>query len=217
VAEEAPEPQYEEKMVPHSYPLKAKEELVGVRRLSKDATKEAKARIKDLEKRDNDKYKTDEAKNDFESIIYEFKDFLYDDENSYYETETEIEALLEACSEARDWLDDAGAEVGYKTFQTKTYELQSKYSKLKNRKTEHKMREEYLEAIFGRLKQMKDEIPAILENKPWISEDEARDVTDKIDETTTWLSEKVEAQNEVGLAADPAFSMDSVQPKIEKV
>ena len=130
MAEEAPEPQYEEKMVPHSYPLKAKEELVGVRRLSKDATKEAKARIKDLEKRDNDKYKTDEAKNDFESIIYEFKDFLYDDENSYYETETEIEALLEACSEARDWLDDAGAEVGYKTFQTKTYELQSKYSKL---------------------------------------------------------------------------------------
>lgn len=173
--------------------------------------------MKELEKRDNDKFKTDEAKNDFESIIYEFKDFLYDDENEVYESAAQIEALLEACTEARDWLDDAGPEVGYKTFQTKTYELQSKYSKLKTRKSEHKMREEYLEAIFARLQTMKEEMPKALENKPWISEDEHKDVNDKIEEAVSWLNEKVEAQNDVGLSGDPAFSMDSVQPKIEKV
>jgi hypothetical protein len=79
------------------------------------------------------------------------------------------------------------------------------------------MREEYLEAIFARLQTMKEEMPKVLENKPWISEDEHKDVNDKIDEAVSWLNEKVEAQNAVGLSGDPAFSMDSVQPKIEKV
>lgn len=101
-------------MVPHAYPLFPKEELIGVRRLSKDAMKEAKTRIKALEKRDNDKFKTDEAKNDYESLIYEFKDFLREDDNQVYESETEIEALLEVCNDAQDWLDDAGSSVDYK-------------------------------------------------------------------------------------------------------
>jgi len=55
------------------------------------------------------------------------------------------------------------------------------------------MREEYLEAIFARLQTMKEEMPKVLENKPWISEDEHKDVNEKIDEAVSWLNEKVEA------------------------
>lgn len=101
-------------MVPHAYPLLPKAEFIEVRRLSTDAMKAAKDRIKALEKRDNDKYKTDEAKNDYESLIYEFKDFLREDDNQIYESESEIEALLELCNDAQDWLDDADSSVGYK-------------------------------------------------------------------------------------------------------
>lgn len=84
-AEEAPfeevEPVFEEKMVPHNYPLFGSEELQNVRLLNKDQKKAAKDRIKVLEKRDNDKFKTDEAKNTFESLIYEFRGWLNEEEN----------------------------------------------------------------------------------------------------------------------------------------
>lgn len=84
--------------------------------MTADNKKDAKARIKALEKRDNDKLKTDEAKNDFESLIYEFKDFLNEDENHVYDSAQGIESNLEKCTEASDWLDEAGPQVGFKEY-----------------------------------------------------------------------------------------------------
>lgn len=55
------------------------------------------------------------------------------------------------------------------------------------------MREEYLQSIFDRLNQMKTDMPDILEKKAWITEDEGKDVNDKIDDAISWLNEKVEA------------------------
>lgn len=70
------------------------------------------------------------------------------------------------------------------------------------------MREENVVMVFDRLRQMKDEIPEILAKKPWITEDESKDLSDKIDEAYSWLDEKMQAQNEEGLAAEPVFTMD---------
>jgi len=137
VAAEEVEPVFEEKMVPHNYPLFANETLHNVRLLSKENKKAAKDRIKALEKRDNDKFRTDEAKNTFESLIYEFRGWLNNDENQVYEEASEIEKLVDLCNSGEEWLYDAGDEVGYKEYQTKGYELQTAYSKLKVRKQEH--------------------------------------------------------------------------------
>lgn len=64
---------------------------------------------------------------------------------------------------------------------------------------------------------MKDKLPAILEKKPWISEDDAKDLFDKIEDTRNWLDEKIEAQAKEGLAAEPVFTADVVNQKVEKV
>lgn len=194
-------------MVPHSYPLLPNEKI-NAKLLSKEQKTEAKKRIKALEKRDNDKLKTDEAKNDFESLIYAFKDFLQEDENAKYETRERIEELVQKVSDAQDWLDDAGNEVGYKEYQTKSYDLQSEFSKLKVRKQEHLFREENVPLVFDRLRQMKDEIPQIQEKKPWLSQDEMKDLGEKIDDLYNWLDEKVAEQNEAGLAVEPIFTVD---------
>lgn len=121
-------------MVPHSYTVTPKETLFGVKLLSKDAKKEARSRIKALEKRDNDKLKTDEAKNTFESLIYEFRSWLNEDENQVYEEESTIGDLIAKCNDNEDWLYEAGAEVSYKEYQTKTYDMQGAFAKLKIRK-----------------------------------------------------------------------------------
>jgi hypoxia up-regulated 1 len=79
--ETADEPEFEEKVVPHTYPIHPNETLHGVNLLSKEQKKQSKDRIKALEKRDNDKFKTDEAKNSFEALIYEFRSWLSEEEN----------------------------------------------------------------------------------------------------------------------------------------
>lgn len=120
---EEEEPVFVDKMVPHSYPVLPEETKHNVRLLSKEQKKAAKTRISALEKRDNEKFKTDEAKNNFESLIYALRGWLQEDENLVYEKGEEIEKLIEQCSKAEEWLDDAGAETGYKEYQTKGYEL----------------------------------------------------------------------------------------------
>lgn len=91
-----------------------------------------------MEKRDNDKLKTDEAKNSFESLLYDFRDFLRDEENEKYTDE--LDQMFDKCDKEADWLDDAGPEVGYKEYQTRSYDLQSMFSKIKVRKQEHLFR-----------------------------------------------------------------------------
>lgn len=102
--------------------------------MSKEQKTAAKLRIKALEKRDKDKFQTDEAKNTFEALIYEFRGWLQDEENAKYVEESERESLIEKCNAGEEWIYEAGSDVGYKEYQTKGYDLQSAYSKLKTRK-----------------------------------------------------------------------------------
>jgi hypothetical protein len=38
---------------------------------------------------------------------------------------------------------------------------------------------------------MKDTLPEVLAKKPWITADEGKDLLDKIEETRTWIDEKI--------------------------
>lgn len=53
---------------------------------------------------------------------------------------------------------------------------------------------------------MKDSLPALFESKPWITEEEGQDLTDKIEEMRTWLDTALEEQHQAGLAVDPVFT-----------
>jgi len=144
-----------------------------------------------LEKRDNDKLTTDEAKNEYESLIYAFRAWLNEDENQVYDTPQGIETMLEKVNEANDWLDDAGPKVGYKEYQSRSYDLLGDFNKLKNRREEHMLRQDKLVVIVESAQKMKDDMNDVLAAKPWISEDEGKDVTDKIDEFLTKVASQL--------------------------
>lgn len=179
--------------------------------------KEAKTRIKAQEKRDSDKDKTDEAKNTYESLIYEFRSWLTDDENQVYVKSKDQENYVAKCNEGEDWLYDEGAEAGYKEYQTKTYDLQGSYNKLRNRKTQHTARTQLTGDMTETLTKMRDLLPDILAKKPWISEDEGQDVANKIEDTLTWLDEKMTAQEEAGLLSEPVLTSGDMTTKLTKV
>jgi len=96
--------------------------------------KKAKLRIRALEKRDEDKLKNESAKNTFETLIYEFRGFLNEDENAAFVEAKDRDSHIEKTRAEEEWLDEDGSNAGYKAYQERTYDLKSKYSKIKNLK-----------------------------------------------------------------------------------
>ena len=113
---EIAEPEFTEKIVPHTYPVEFDETYPQVRTLLPDQVKDAKKRIKALEKRDENKIKTDEARNAYESLIYEFRGWLRESENEDYVKESDREDLFTMLEAAEDWLYEDGADLGYKEY-----------------------------------------------------------------------------------------------------
>ena len=64
---------------------------------------------------------------------------------------------------------------------------------------------------------MKDQVPELLEKKPWVTAEEGKDLTDKIDEARTWIQDKLKEQANLGLTADPVITGESVNKKAEAV
>lgn len=64
---------------------------------------------------------------------------------------------------------------------------------------------------------MKDQVPELLEKKPWVTAEEGKDLTDKIDEARTWIQDKLKEQDHIGLTADPVITGESVNKKAEAV
>ena len=64
---------------------------------------------------------------------------------------------------------------------------------------------------------MKDQVPELLEKKPWVTAEEGKDLTDKIDEARTWIQDKLKEQDHLGLTADPVITGESVNKKAEAV
>ena len=209
--------QYEDKTITHTYPITPNETLHGLRLLNKEQKNAAKSRIKALEKRDSDKFKTDEAKNTFEALIYEFRGWLQDDSNAVYVQESERETLIAKCNSGEDWIYEAGSDVSYKEYQTKSYDLQGAYSKLKTRKQEHALREETLPSVLQGLAEMRDRLPEILEQRPWITEEEGKDLADKISDMRSWLQDKLKEQSKAALHEDPVITAEAITNKLKPV
>jgi hypothetical protein len=79
------------------------------------------------------------------------------------------------------------------------------------------MREELLPAVMQGLADMRDRLPEILEQKPWISEDEGKDLADKISEMRSWLEDKIKEQAKVPLHEDPVVTADTITNKLKPV
>lgn len=91
------------------------------------------------------------------------------------------------------------------------------FNKLKNRKEEHQLREGRLAQILEAANTIKDEMKDIVVKKPWITEEEASDVTDKVDEFLGKVAGLVKEQDEAGLMVEPTFKVAKVQDDFAKV
>jgi hypothetical protein len=143
-------------------------------------------------KRDDDKIKTDIARNDFESMIYKLRDWYRDEDNAPYVEESSVEERIEKLTEQEDWLYEDGADANYTVYEEKHKELQKEFDKLDNRKAWYEQQDEFKRATVEALDTYVEKVAKLTETKPWITDDEVKDVTDKVDEIRKWFDNLIE-------------------------
>ena len=187
-AESEEEKEYREVIVPHTFDVdKIEETNVGARLLSKDQKQEAKKRIKALDQRDKDKNMADEAKNAYESLIYALRDWLREESNLIYVDEDERLSLLTKLDEGEEWLYDDGSNVSYTKYQEKSYELTVEQTKFNKRKEEYEKRLKLLPQIIEGLDESKSKAHMIREGMPWVTEQEQKDLVEKVEDMREWI------------------------------
>ena len=186
--------------------------------LSEEGLRAAKSRMKWYAKRDDDKIKTDFAKNEFESSIYTMRDWLREDENMPYVGEAIRDAYIEQLTEWEDWLYDEGANQNYSTYEKMHKNMTKDLDSYKARQVAHEGLEVFKTSTEVQLTKYKSALKAAQEHEDFGSTDEeVKDVEDKISEVETWFAEQVEAQTKLDKHEDPVIKPDEVSKKLKNV
>ena len=99
----------------------------------------------------------------------------------------------------------------YSKYQERSYELTTEQTKLTHRKKAHKARLEQIPAIREALSESRSKATLIREGMPWVTEQEQKDLVEKVEEVTDWLDKKMDEQEKKSLTEEPAFTMDDVE------
>lgn len=95
--------------------------------------------------------------------------------------------------------------------------MQSEFEKIDNRKAWFEQQEEFKRATVEALDTYVEKVTKLSETKPWITDDELKDVTDKVDEIRKWFDALIEKQEAKPKHEDPIVKAGEVMGKIEKL
>jgi len=185
--------------------------------LSMELMRQAKTRLRWYEQRDSDKIKTDKAKNDFESMIYKLREWLREDENAPYIEEDKKDATIEKLTEQEDWLYEDGSNENYTVYQDLHKNLSAQFDSFNKRKVEHENREAVIESANKALDKYIESLQDLKETKTWITDEERKEVEDRVTEIRDWLKEQIEKQSALELYQDPIFSTNEVVTKMNRL
>ena len=183
--------------------------------LDTDQLRAARSKLKWYENRDQTKIKTDVARNDYESGIYRVREWLREDENFPYVKEEIREAQIERLTEQEDWLYEDGADANHTTYNALAKNLSEEFRTYVSRKEEHELRETVVATAEKGLEAYEGKVEELKTAKPWVTEEERQDVTDKIAEIKAWLQEQIEAQSKLELSEDPVFKSEEAVKKLK--
>jgi len=180
---------------------------------------ESKAKLDALAQKDKERIMLEEAKNNYEGYIYYIRNKLIDDEEDVNKvsSEEQREALRKSGEEAEDWMFDEGFTADLKTYEAKYEELSAPAEKVFFRVAELSARPKAIKALTSKL----DKVEALM--KKWettmthITEEERKEVLDKVEEARKWVEEKVAEQEKADQTADPVFTSAEVPGQTKKI
>lgn len=150
-------------------------------------------------------------------MIYKLREWLRDEDFYPYVEESERDSQIESLNEMEEWLYEDGADAKYTVYQEKEKNLTALFNKYNSRKDEAEARPELIENTKTFMNKIMERVQEWNESKPWITEEEKKDVFDKIDEFKKWLDDQVEEQGSKPTHEDPLFTQKDVRKKASSI
>lgn len=184
------------------------------------ATKKESIRIlREMEQADNQRKANLEAKNRLETFVYNARDTLNSKQEQIEQvTQPEqVETLRSKLEETEEWLYDDGEKVDAAEYNKKIKDLDKDLSAILFRVAELKdfpiainTAEEY---AFSTREMMTEWI----ESKPQVTEDERKDVLEKVEELEAWLVSSQKKQKATKAFEEPVVTSADVAKKVQGV
>ena len=168
---------------------------------------ESKAKLQELARKDKERMMLEEAKNKVESYVYQIKNKLIDDEENIAKVtdEKQREEVKKLADDAEEWMYEDGYDADLATFEDKYAELYTPFSKILFRLAELEARPEAIASLNKKLGKVEELMTKWEAEKPHITEEERKEVLDKVEEVRKWVSENEEKQAAIKPHEDPVY------------
>jgi len=187
--------------------------------LTKAQKKQSNKILLELDEADRAIRETAHAFNDLEAYILEHRPMLYEDEDEFVmkvsEEETR-EELISLLTETEDWLYDE-EEPSAGKFKAKLREIQKLIGPIFSRAYELSNRDKAVNWGIDQIAFIRNAIVNLTAEMDWVPQEEFGKATNNTDLFETWLNKKIEDQKEKTLLETPAFSVEQVQRKVDKI
>jgi len=191
----------------------------SIRPYTPEIMQESKAKLDALAQKDKERMMLEEAKNKYEGYIYFIRNKLIDDEEDINKisSEEQREALRQSAEEAEDWMFDEGFTADLATYEAKYEELSAPAEKVFSRAAELSARPKAVKALLSKLDKVQDLMKKWETTMTHITEEERKEVLDKVDEARKWVEDKVAEQEAADQTADPVFTSEEVPGQTKKI
>ncbi|CAK73410.1 unnamed protein product (macronuclear) [Paramecium tetraurelia] len=212
------EPQFKKQKFIHTFPINYTITHHVVLGLNQQEIDDSKKIIKQFETAEENSRKLSEIKNKLESLIYtvrEVKDAEYFQKAS---TETERAEILKTIEEHSEYLDsDEAWTADFEKFNTKFTQLNNLLKPIQVRLDEAKARPQFINETITKLTDFHKKANNLNQTMPWVPEEKKVKFLGHLANTTDWLKSKLEEQEKRELHQDPAFLIEELKKKIDKV
>merc|ERR1719373_1415598 len=192
---------------------------IDVRPMNKTDMKNSTKVLLELDEADQAIRDTAAALNDLESFVLERRPLLYEDEDEYVmkvSTEEERETLIALLTETEDWLFDV-EEPTAGIYKAKMREVQKEVLPVFSRAYELSQRDYYIEETTKHIGVLREMCANLTQTHTWVNETEFVKLNKSVDDFEEWFNKKVDEQKEKDLTEEPAFRVEEIKKRVEKV
>eukprot|EP00494_Astrolonche_serrata_P024497 UN24755 len=210
---------YEWKIQKQKVPLKIKLLPIDVQPMNKTNRKDSIKVLIDLDDADRAVAETAEAFNDLESYVLEHRPYFYEDEDEYImkvSTEEDREEFIRLLNEVEDWLYEV-EEPSAGVFKAKKREVVKKVQPVFVRAYELQARPQVVATAKERVHVIRAFVKNMTETMTWVPEEEFEKLNNQTTAFQKWFSEKLEDQAGREVTEQPAFTLEQVKSKLEKL
>merc|ERR1719210_571782 len=144
---------------------------------------------------------------------------LYEDEDEYImqvSTEEQREALIALLTETEDWIFDV-EDPNAGVFKAKMREVQKEVLPVFARAYELSQRDYYVEETTKHIGALRKMVANLTETMTWVNATEFEKLNESCDKFEEWFNSKLEEQKEKELTDDPAFKVEEIKKRVEKL